>query len=133
MGLAGDGGAAALQLSSGGDDHVFIELYADDAAPSTRSAYIGYPSAGSDVLTITNEFGSLTTIDDATLRATGALDIQGNTTLGNANSDTLTINAGSDGSGISFGDASFQNCVLETNGSGVVTCGTDATGSGELL
>ncbi|MCP4128482.1 MAG: hypothetical protein GY753_15680, partial [Gammaproteobacteria bacterium] len=48
-----------------------------------------------------------------------------NTILGDANTDTLTINAGSDGSGISFGDDSFQSCVLETNGSGVVTCGTD--------
>ena len=62
----------------------------------------------------------------------GNLNIQNNTTIGNANTDTLTINAGSSGSGISFSDASFQTCTLKTDASGVLTCGTDATGTGTV-
>src|SRR5690606_7918543 len=55
----------------------------------------------------------------------------GNTTLGNANSDTLVINAGQSGTGISFSDSSFNNCTaLETNASGVLVCGSDESVSG---
>ncbi|KKR55769.1 MAG: hypothetical protein UT93_C0017G0003, partial [Candidatus Woesebacteria bacterium GW2011_GWF1_40_24] len=58
------------------------------------------------------------------------LSSTGNSTIGDANSDTLTIKAGSSGTGISFFDSSFANCsALETSG-GVLTCGTDDTGAG---
>src|SRR5690606_13393208 len=41
-------------------------------------------------------------------------------------SDTLVINTGSSGTGISFGHSSFQSCTaLLTDATGVLTCGTD--------
>ncbi len=57
-----------------------------------------------------------------------ALLVNGNTTIGNANTDTLTINAGSSGSGITFGDSSFANCTLTTV-AGVLTCGSSGSAS----
>ena len=88
-----------------------------------------------ETLTITDGTTTLLSlVDDGTtgnMTITGDININENTTLGNANSDTLTINAGTSGTGINFGDASFQNCsALETNSSGVLVCGSDAgTGS----
>lgn len=60
----------------------------------------------------------------------GTLTGNGNTILGNANSDTLIINAGTSGTGISFGDSSFANCSALETASGVLTCGTDDTSAG---
>jgi hypothetical protein len=39
-------------------DHVYLALFADSAAQTTRSAYIGYPSSGTNDLYITNEQGN---------------------------------------------------------------------------
>lgn len=59
--------------------------------------------------------------------ASGTLSVNGNTTIGNANTDTLTVNAGTSGTGIRFTDATFANCTaLETDASGDLTCGTDS-------
>jgi hypothetical protein len=54
-----------------------------------------------------------------------ALAVNGNTTIGNANTDTLTINVGTSGTGITLADTTFANCTLTTV-SNVLTCG--ATG-----
>ncbi len=63
------------------------------------------------------------------LTLAGNLISNGNTTIGNANTDTLTINAGSSGTGIAFGDSSFATCTaLETVG-GLLTCGSDDIGT----
>jgi fibronectin-binding autotransporter adhesin len=66
----------------------------------------------------------------ATSASTGAfttLSSTGNTTVGDANSDTLTINAGTSGTGITFADDTFNSCTsLETSATGVLTCGSDA-------
>ena len=56
------------------------------------------------------------------LQATASIELLSNTSIGTSNANTLTINAGSSGSGITLSDASFQNCLLTTNGSGVLTC-----------
>lgn len=48
-------GAAGFQLKPGSLDHVYLEFYADTAAPSTRSGYIGYPDAGGSELTLENQ------------------------------------------------------------------------------
>jgi len=58
------------------------------------------------------------------------LGSSGNTTLGDANSDTLTIKAGSSGTGISFFDSSFANCSALETVAGVLACGVDDTGAG---
>ena len=58
------------------------------------------------------------------------LDSNGNTTLGDINTDTLTIKAGSSGAGITLYDSSFANCSALETVAGVLTCGTDDTGAG---
>ncbi len=58
------------------------------------------------------------------------LDSNGNTTLGDTNTDTLTIKAGSSGTGITLYDSSFANCSALETVAGVLTCGTDDTGAG---
>ena len=58
------------------------------------------------------------------------LDSNGNTTLGDTNTDTLTIKAGSSGAGITLYDSSFANCSALETVAGVLTCGTDDTGAG---
>ncbi len=63
------------------------------------------------------------------IQTTGTLTVNGNTTIGNANTDTLTINAGSSGTGILFADDSFNSCVLTTSAAGVLTCAA----SGSLI
>ncbi len=60
------------------------------------------------------------------------LGTNGNVTLGDANSDTVTINAGTSGTGIAFGDSSFANCTALETVSGVLTCGSDGGGGGTL-
>lgn len=52
-----EGGGAALSLKAGAtDDHVYMQWYADSAAQTTRSMYMGYSSAGTVDFTIKNEF-----------------------------------------------------------------------------
>lgn len=60
----------ALTLKGGSSDHVYLGLYARSAAQNTRSGWIGYGSAGTDVLNIANERpGGLVAINDAVLPA----------------------------------------------------------------
>ncbi|MBX2995921.1 MAG: tail fiber domain-containing protein, partial [Bdellovibrionaceae bacterium] len=53
-GLTIDGPAQGLTLKSSGD-HVYLGLFADADAPSTRSGWVGYGTAGTSNLTIANE------------------------------------------------------------------------------
>lgn len=50
-----DVGGASLAIKPALSDHAFIEWYADTAAPGTRSAYAGYPSAGSPTFALVNQ------------------------------------------------------------------------------
>jgi hypothetical protein len=54
--LTANGGGQAFDLKAGtSSDHVYMAFYADTQAQTTRSGYIGYPSAGSTTLTLKNE------------------------------------------------------------------------------
>jgi len=54
--LTVDGGAGVLSLKPGPTiDHAYLQLFARSASPTVRSAYIGYPGAGSTLLNISNE------------------------------------------------------------------------------
>ena len=85
-------------------------------------------------VTTLNIGGAATTIEvgaaTGTTSINNSLTVDGNTTIGTDNADTLTINAGQSGTGISFGDGSFNSCSLTTVG-GVLTCGTDNEGYNE--
>ncbi|MDQ3123903.1 MAG: hypothetical protein M3Q14_04455, partial [bacterium] len=73
----------------------------------------------------------LTTLNNGSFTVVENASIQGNTTIGNANTDTLTVNAGTSGTGIRFADSSFFSCTaLETDASGDLTCGSDDGGAG---
>ncbi len=48
--------ATALNLVTGTADHGYIGFYTDSAAQTTRTAFLGFPSAGSEVLRLDNEF-----------------------------------------------------------------------------
>lgn len=50
-----DKGAGGLSLKPGTSDHVYIQLFADTQAPSTRSGYVGYGTAATTTMTISNE------------------------------------------------------------------------------
>ena len=107
-----------------------------DATIAFRAPALDTASAGALTLGATNATSitigksGVTTTNAGALTITEALTANGNTTIGNANTDTLTINAGSSGSGITFGDSSFANCFLKTV-SGALTCqsGTVLTNS----
>lgn len=47
-------GGPALTLRPGSADHTYMEYYADTGAPSTRSGFTGYSSAGASDFSITN-------------------------------------------------------------------------------
>ncbi len=109
-------------------------LYFEGATADSNEIALTTADPGSDItVTIPAIAGTLASLA-GTQTFTGAktfgdISSTGNTTIGNANTDTLTINAGSSGIGISFGDASFTTCTaLETVG-GVLTCGSDAGSS----
>ena len=50
--------AAVLDLKGGTADNVYLQMFADAAAQSTRSALIGYATTTTDILSITNEQGN---------------------------------------------------------------------------
>jgi hypothetical protein len=57
------GGGDNFQLYAGSTaDHVYMEFFADSAAQTTRSAYIGFASAGTTDLNIYNEFTNANTM-----------------------------------------------------------------------
>ena len=52
-------GGGAFTLKAGAtSDHVYMEFYADSAAQTTRSGYIGYSAAGTDHISIANQQGN---------------------------------------------------------------------------
>jgi len=87
--------AQALTIKGGTADHVYIGLFADSAAQSTRSAYIGFPSGGSDTLTIANEQGTDISLPD-NVSVGGALAVNGLATL----SSGLNVTGNADVTGI---------------------------------
>lgn len=71
-------GASNLKLRAGGTaDHVYMEYYADSAAQGTRSAYVGYPAAGSTTFHINNQM----TGGSINLVAGGGVSVGGNRIL----------------------------------------------------
>jgi hypothetical protein len=68
-----DSGSNAFRLKPATFDHVYMSFYADSAAPTVRSGYFGFGSAGTTTLTINNETGG-----DINLIATGNLTKDGN-------------------------------------------------------
>ncbi len=69
--------AQALSIKGGDEDHVYIAWYADKNAQNTRSAYMGFPGSGSDVLRIENELGNEVEINN-NLKVNGNLTINSN-------------------------------------------------------
>lgn len=55
--IAAGGGSLKLKANASAD-HTYLEFYPRTASPSTRGAYLGYPSNGSNNLTIANEIAS---------------------------------------------------------------------------
>lgn len=50
-----NGGGSALQLKPSNSDHTYISFSPRTATPNTRGAYLGYGSAGSTTMTLSNE------------------------------------------------------------------------------
>ncbi len=121
--VLGDG---IRQFSSSSTVWTFEDTSGNDLLTITDNGSDGNVNVTGD-LAITG--GNITTAltADSTLTVTGNSTFNGNTTIGNANTDTLTINAGTSGTGITFADGTFANCILTTVAN-VVTCG--AAGSG---
>ena len=73
--------AAVLDLKSGTADEVYLQLYADAAAQSIRSGYIGFFGAAGEDLDIVNEFTNgnvnLTTNGSGKVNIVGALTVTG--------------------------------------------------------
>ncbi|MDQ3065490.1 MAG: hypothetical protein M3Q36_04455, partial [bacterium] len=104
-----------------------ITLDVGTATGTAGTITLGAANASSLILGRTG----LTTLNNGSLTVAENISVQGNSTIGNANTDTLTINAGTSGTGIRFADSSFFSCTaLETDASGDLTCGTDDGGAG---
>ena len=86
---------AVAILAGGSNDHCYYAWYADSAAQSTRSGFIGYQSAGTDVLTLNNEQGD-------------------NIAFGNANKLNMYDSGGSESVTFEMKAADFQ--ILTTQG-----------------
>lgn len=107
----------------------YITLDAGTASGSVGGIQIGNANAGSVLL----GRSGITTTNAGALTVTENLIANANVTIGNANTDTLTVNAGTSGTGIRFADGTFASCTaLETDASGDLTCGTDADTGGTL-
>lgn len=103
--ILANAGAAALQLREGGDDHTYMELYANGSAPDTRSGWIGFGGTGQTSLDIENEMGNIVEIRSADLRVAsgnllipnGILDLGGGHLkgLGSSGNSCSSSNEGS--------------------------------------
>ncbi len=86
--------AAVLDIKGGSADEVYIQIFADAAAQSTRSGYIGFFGAASEDLSIVNEFASGSTILATNNTAALTLDSSQNATIAGTTTTTkLTINS----------------------------------------
>jgi hypothetical protein len=73
-------GGGALQLKAGATtDHVYISLFADSAAQTTRSGYIGYGSVGSSTIRVANEMSNGGV--ELAANGTGVISFLGNTSV----------------------------------------------------
>lgn len=107
--------AQGLVLKGGSADHLYMAFFADAAAQSTRSAFFGFASAGTDNITLQNEQGN------------GSISLQpagtGNVTLGNYTLDgDQTVGAGQDNYVLTY-DNSAGLISLEAAGAGGGTIG----------
>ncbi|MCM2355010.1 MAG: tail fiber domain-containing protein, partial [Pseudobdellovibrio sp.] len=103
------GSASVAAFNTSASDHGYIEFYAEAANPTSRSAYIGYPSAGSKVLNIYSQYASgsvqlQNTAGSLILANTGNVGI-GTTNPGYKLDVSGTINIAS-GSALAFGGTS---------------------------
>lgn len=78
-------------FKGGTTDAIYISLYRDAAAQSTRSSYIGYGGAGTSTLTIANEIST----GQITLSTTGngGINLAAGTGAVSLNAGTITLNA----------------------------------------
>lgn len=53
------GAALRLKAASVGSNQIYVEMYANASSPNTRSAWFGYGSNNTTVLTFSNELGSI--------------------------------------------------------------------------
>ena len=109
------GGGQSLRLGAGGGDHTYLALYARTASPSTRTGWIGYGSAGTNDLSITNEAnGPINFSTNGTLRA--KLDSNGLTVNSNeirGNNGNLFLRVGT-----------TYNDVCDNTGTAMLTMGS---------
>lgn len=86
--VKGSGGIAAFQ-AAGTTDHGYITFFIDTDNPSVRSAYIGYPAAGSTALTLSNELGNQVQVGHSSLKNDLVVNGTGTTcTIGNGVAST---------------------------------------------
>lgn len=75
--ITADGGGSVIKLKPGTADHAYLEYYADSSAASTRSGWVGYGSAGTSQMSITNEMPNgninLSTNGTGTVTINGAI------------------------------------------------------------
>jgi hypothetical protein len=64
------GGGGGVSIKPGTADHAYFQIYARTAAPTTRSAYIGYGSAGTNQMSLVNQLtnGGIALIPNGTGR-----------------------------------------------------------------
>lgn len=83
-----DVGGSSFALKPASSDHVFMEWYARSSAPGTRSAYVGYASAGANDFRIQNSISG------------GGIDLATASNAGPVRANGSTIwTAGNDGAG----------------------------------
>jgi hypothetical protein len=71
------GGAGALNLREGGSNHVYVQFFPQNSAPTTRRAYLGFASSGTTAFTIQNEYAGPINLDATeikTLASVRAID-----------------------------------------------------------
>ena len=137
------GGGSTLALKPGSSDHVYLEFYARTASPATRSAFIGYSSAGIKDLSISNAEvgGSINLLPESTGRVLVSRNMEvwtGGLQVGKV--------SGSGWWGISAGDptasvdprilvgspAGNQNVYVIAGAAGTITLRANNSGSNEF-
>ncbi|WP_374075324.1 tail fiber domain-containing protein [Bdellovibrio bacteriovorus] len=106
----GTGGAGILSLKPGNNDHVYLQLFARTASPSTRTSFFGFPSSGTTTLMMANEIDNadmhFSTKYGGTQTARMQLSASGNVTLLNGG-----IRVQSTASGLALGYCPYGACT----------------------
>jgi hypothetical protein len=120
--LVVDGGGGILALKSGATtDHVYMQFFADSQAASTRSGLVGYGSAGTNLLSITNEMSNGNI--NLTTNGTGAVQVNGNTVYTTANLPSY----------VGTGSNSSVGTGFTVNGTAYVGSTSAGTNNGDLV